>query len=52
MLDAFGGNKLVGDLLDGPGLAAHGQDFQAVVVIQVDVQSGNDDVVGGRAGCR
>lgn len=45
MLDALGGDELVGNLLDGPGLAAHGQDFEAVVVVQVDVQRGDNDVV-------
>src|ERR1039458_10582752 len=45
VLDAFSGDEFVGNLLDGPGLAAHGQDFQAVVVVQVDVQRGKDDVV-------
>ena len=45
VLDAFSGDELVGNLLDGPGLAAHGQDFQAVVVVQVDMQRGDDDVV-------
>src|ERR1039458_2621217 len=45
VLDAFSGDEFVGNLLDGPGLAAHGQDFQAVVVVQVDVQRGNDDVM-------
>jgi len=38
VLDTFSGDEFVGDLLDGPGPAAHGQDFQAVVVVQVDVQ--------------
>jgi len=45
MLDAFGGGQLVSDLLNGPGLPAHGQEFQTVVVVQVNVQRGDDYVV-------
>jgi hypothetical protein len=45
VLDAFSGNELVGNLLDGPGLAAHSQHFQAVVVVQANVQRGDDYVV-------
>ena len=45
MFDAFGGDEFVGDLLDRAGPPAHGQNFQAVVVVEVDVEGGDDDFV-------
>ena len=38
VLDTFSGDEFVGNLLDCPCLPSHRQDFQAVVVVQVDVQ--------------
>ena len=45
MLDAFGGDEFVGDFADDAGLAAHDQNFQAVVVVQMDVDGGENRVV-------
>ncbi len=45
MFDAFGADEGVGDGLDVAGPAADGDDFQAVVVVQMDVQGGEDHVV-------
>ena len=45
MFDAFGGDQFVGDFLDRAGLAADDEDLQAVVVVEVDVEGGDDDLV-------
>ena len=45
VLDAFGGDELVGNLLHQRGLAADDKDFEAVVVVEVDVEGGDDDLV-------
>ena len=45
MFDAFGGDQFVGDLLDGAGLAADNEHLKAVVVVEVDVEGGNDNLV-------
>ena len=45
MFDAFGGDEFVGDLLHQRSLAAHDQHFEAVVVVEVDVQGGNNNFV-------
>jgi len=45
VLDALGTDEGVGNLLDGAGLTAHDQNFQAIVVIEVHVQSGEDGAV-------
>ena len=45
VLDAFGANQCIGHLPHHGGLAAHHQHFQAVIVIQVDVQRGEDGVM-------
>ena len=45
MFDAFGGDEFVGNLLHQRGLAADNEDLQAVVVVEVDVEGGNDQLV-------
>src|SRR5207302_9284164 len=42
MFDAFRANQRVGDFTHGAGLAAHHQDLQAVVMIQMHVQRGEN----------
>ena len=42
VFNALGGDQFVGDLLDGFGLAAHDEDFQAIMVVEMDVE-GRDD---------
>ena len=44
--DAADGFEEVGGAADGVGAAAHGQDFEAVVVVEVDVEDGEDQVAG------
>ena len=44
--DAADGFEEVGGAADGVGAAADGQDFEAVVVVEVDVQDGEDQVAG------
>ena len=45
MLHAFGGNEFVGTLADGVGLAAHDQNFEAVVVVEMNMNGREDYVV-------
>jgi hypothetical protein len=45
MLNAFGGDEFVGNLLHDGGLATDDKDLQAVVVVEVDVEGGNDQLV-------
>ena len=45
MFDASGGDEFVGDFLDGGGLTANDEDLQAVVVVEMDVEGGDDDLV-------
>ena len=45
MLDAFGGNQFVGNPFHQRRLAANNENLQAVVVVEVDVEGGDDDVV-------
>ena len=45
VLHSLGADERVGNLLHGRGFAAHHQHFQAIVVIQVDVQRGKDRAV-------
>jgi len=45
VFDAARGDQFIGDGFDGLGFAAHGEDFQAVMVVQMDVQRGEDEVV-------
>ncbi len=45
MLNALGGDEFVGDLADGSGAPTHRQDFEAVVVVKVDVQGGDNDIM-------
>lgn len=44
MLDAFGGDQLVGQLFDVGGGAADGEEFEAVVVVEMAVERGDDDL--------
>ena len=37
VLDPFGADDEVGELFDFPALAAHDEDFQAVIMIEMDV---------------
>jgi len=43
--DAFGGDEAVGDGLDFLARATQDDDFEAVVVVEVDVEGGDDGVV-------
>jgi hypothetical protein len=45
VFDAFGGNQLVGNFFDKRCLAAHHQHFQAIMVVKVNVDGGNNDFV-------
>ena len=45
VFDAFGGYQFVGDFLDRAGLSSDDEDFEAIVVVEVDVEGGNDDLV-------
>ncbi|MPN38047.1 hypothetical protein SDC9_185570 [bioreactor metagenome] len=45
MLNPVGSNQFVSDLFDSGGLAAHRQHFEAVMVIEVDVERGKNKVV-------
>ena len=45
VLHAMGRNKFVGDFLDQTRLAAHNQHLQAIVVVEMDMDSGDDDFV-------
>ena len=45
VFDAFGGDEFVGDAFDGGGLAADGEDFHAIMVVEVNVEGGDDDLV-------
>ena len=45
VFDALSGDQLVGDLLDRGGLAADDEDLKAIVVVEVDMEGGNDDLV-------
>jgi hypothetical protein len=45
VFDAFGGDELVGDLFHQGGLAADNEDLEAIVVVEVDVQSRDNDLV-------
>ena len=42
VLHAFGGDEFVGDLLYQGGMTADDEDLQAIVVVEVDVQGGNN----------
>ena len=42
MFDSFGGDQFIGNLLHQWGFATHDEDLQAVMVVEVDVQSGDD----------
>ncbi len=42
MLDAFGADERVGNLLDMLCFTLNDQDLEAVIVIQMDVNGGND----------
>lgn len=44
MFDAFGGEQSIGHLTNAVGSPAHGEDFETVVVIEVDMQRGDDQV--------
>lgn len=44
MFDAFSGDQLVGEFFDFGALAADGEDFETVVVVEVAVERGDDDV--------
>ena len=45
MFYPFGGNQLLGDLLDSVRAPSNDQDFQAIVMVEVDVEARNDDIV-------
>ena len=46
VLDAFGGRQFISNLLDNVRLAANDQKyFQAIVVIKMNMEGGNDDFV-------
>ena len=45
MLHTLGRDEFVGNALDDGGFAAHGQNLQAVFVVQVGVEGGDDDLV-------
>lgn len=45
MFDAIGSDQLIGDFLHSRGLASHRQNFQAVVVVQVDMKRGKDHIM-------
>ena len=40
VLDAFGGNELAGNLMNFVAAAANDDDFQTIVLIQVNMQAG------------
>ncbi len=42
MFDALGGDEFVGQSFDVNGLAAHREDFKAVVVVEMTVQRGDN----------
>ena len=42
VLDTFSTDEPVGQGLEGRGFASHDEDFQAVVMVEMDVESGND----------
>ena len=44
VLDALGGDQLVGKLFDFGCLAADGEDFKTVVVVEMAMQGGDDDL--------
>ncbi len=45
MLDAVRGDQFIGDFLYSCGLASHSQDFQAIVVVQMDMERGKDYIM-------
>ena len=45
MFDAFGGDEFVGDFFDHGRLAADDEDLQAVMVVEVGVEGGDNDLV-------
>jgi hypothetical protein len=45
VLHALGSNEFIRDAFDDGGLAPNGEYFQAVVVVQMDVERGDDDFV-------
>ena len=45
MLHAFGRDEFIGDLADYAGLAAHDQNFEAVVVVEMDMDGRKNHVV-------
>ena len=45
VFDALGGNEFIGNFADDRRLAAHEQNFQAVMVVEMDVDSRKNDVV-------
>ena len=42
LLDAFGGHEFIGDLLDVEGLAPQDQHLETLIVIEMNVECGND----------
>ena len=44
MLDAFGADQSVAERANAARIAAHYQNFEAVIVIEMDVKRGNDEV--------
>ena len=44
VFDAFDGAEGVGEVADGAGGASEDDDFEAVVVVEVDVEGGDDEV--------
>lgn len=44
MLDALGGDQLIGHGLDLRSGSPHCEDFHAVMMIEVDMQGGNDPI--------
>lgn len=45
VFDPFGSDEFIGNIFDQAGLAANQDDLQTVVVVQVDMDGGNDHVV-------
>ena len=45
MFHALGRDEFVRNAFDQGGFAAHGENFHAVVVVQMHVQRGDDDVM-------
>ena len=44
LFDPLGGDEVIGQAMDGICRAAYGKDFHAVMVVEVDVQGGDDEV--------